>query len=754
MSLQKSQDRVFVTIDGSIMTSGGSLNLADGQIAVVDNTAKPTQNGKKVLSAFSGLEKDKQFKLQLGKPNVGVSRSITDKAYESIPFTLAEIKDFKVYAPKNKGIKTDEFIIGYNGKAGTEIVLKENTSDVIDITLSGDAMKVLGYAEGMVTVSLYLEYPYLNEDGTCIDCEGGVPTMQEIIEKAVERFKKMTLLGGVPITDYVEVLPVNSLSPSLADISDEVGYTFYSLTLVDRGDFTALGRVQAQYPAYEVKRTDRLGDEQSVYTIVAPTGTSLADYEASLASLIKGCADCPAGYTELEAGIIYSVEIEDDGADLTTTVDDLPGFVTGTVVKVAQVDGVGTYTLVTDDEITDAEIETFKAASAVKGTATITLVGDVVAVCANTTTDDTAWAAGEECVAIPEVYRITLSDDECGEDKLAALSAAYPELTIVIDTANLSRTATLTGTSGTANVNIGGVDYLATFNTSLTQTATDFVTAHEAAIELATGGTLTSAGATLILVAPSATYPDFSITNVTTNLAGTVAAAVGSGAEDSALCQTTYRTTVYSEPVCEECSDEFRDLFATEKPRDYEFVSWVKDAPSYNEDAKMGIKFKGKEFIMSGDEQFRDDMPFYATSTRIAVAGGQPMFINENTTNGNGRFAVKVLSIASEPEAYGGMMRDMEDRSRRYFDGTERLAGNNYGKWAMGHETRLQGTTQYVDFALTVDHYKQVQQIGFVNEKITYHIYAPVGKHTAIEAVLNKLATAAGLPASQAYGNL
>jgi hypothetical protein len=33
----------------------------------------------------------------------------------------------------------------------------------------------------------------------------------------------------------------------------------------------------------------------------------------------------------------------------------------------------------------------------------------------------------------------------------------------------------------------------------------------------------------------------------------------------------------------------------------------------------------------------------------------------------------------------------------------ERLEGNNYGKWAMGQETRLKGLAQYVDYSLTVE---------------------------------------------------
>jgi hypothetical protein len=95
----------------------------------------------------------------------------------------------------------------------------------------------------------------------------------------------------------------------------------------------------------------------------------------------------------------------------------------------------------------------------------------------------------------------------------------------------------------------------------------------------------------------------------------------------------------------------------------------------------MGIKILGKEFVMSGTEEYRDDMPFF-NSTKINIAGGYTTMVSESFIAGNGRFG-KRLSIATEVEGLGGYLRDQEERSRRYFDGTERLEGNNYGKWAM-----------------------------------------------------------------------
>lgn len=78
---------------------------------------------------------------------------------------------------------------------------------------------------------------------------------------------------------------------------------------------------------------------------------------------------------------------------------------------------------------------------------------------------------------------------------------------------------TLTGTSGTANITIAGVNYLSTFNTDLTTTASDFVTSHAAAILAATGQVVTSAGAVISFLG----FGDrVKIANATGDLAGTM----------------------------------------------------------------------------------------------------------------------------------------------------------------------------------------------------------------------------------------
>lgn len=750
MAVSGGLERDFFILDGKTLTSGGSLNVTNGVLAIVSEDPKDlTQNGRKVLSSFSGLSKDKAFSFLLGSQDLPVSLNTTNKSYASQAFKLSDILDFRVDAPKTTGLSVDDFVLGYSGKAGTEIVIGERTSTFVDITLSGDSMFNLGYEEGKTTVRLEMHYPYVDADGVCSDCATGVVSMQEIVENAAKKFNATLLLGQTPITEYVDLSVVNSENADLVGTD----YKHFTLALTDAGDQSALARVQAQYPTFKVVMSNA-SDLSSTYTILAPAATSLAAYTSlPLPSKIKGCPTCPAGYSTVAAGFVYSIAIEDDGINLVTTMDDLPGFVTGTAVKIGTSQaGVGTYTAIVTAELTAAQITTFKAISAPTSTAVLDLAGDVAAVCKNTTVTSTSWVAGTDtCTAIVKPFTITVKDDVCGNDVLATLQEEYPSLAIAIDTASLSRTITLTGTSGTANINIGGVDYLATFATDLSTTRANFVTANAAAIATQTGGTLTGTGTTITLVAPSAGYPTITVANVTTNLAGTISTAVGSGAENAGMCQTTYRTEVLTNIVCPDCSDEFRALLEAQAPKNFGLNVWEGEAPVYSITAKMGLRVKGKPFTISGDENYKDEIPFYATSTRLSIAGGQASMIAESWNSQPRPFAVKVFSIASDPESLGGYLWNREDAARLTLDGMDKLKGNNYGKWMWGQETRVSGLKQYVTYTIVTKLPNQYTVQNHSAARVNNNFIVEVGRHEAVEQILTALATASGVPAVQAF---
>lgn len=87
-----------------------------------------------------------------------------------------------------------------------------------------------------------------------------------------------------------------------------------------------------------------------------------------------------------------------------------------------------------------------------------------------------------------------------------------------------SRAVTLTGTSGTANITVGGVNYLATFTTNLTTSANNFVTSHSATL-LALGITVTASSGVLTFKALTTDFPTIARTNVSGDLSATIASA-------------------------------------------------------------------------------------------------------------------------------------------------------------------------------------------------------------------------------------
>lgn len=662
MASHKGWDRHFVTIEGLTMKSGRSLNLAKGQFGVVDMESTPTNRGNQVISSFGALSPKNKLELRLGLAPLGVTRSQSNKALSSKAFKISDVIGLRVDAPKQKGIPVDEFRLGYNGiEDSSAIVLENGDNEVIEINMCGKALGLLGATGGEYTVKLYIEAP--NE---------GAFTNQEVIENAVDRFNKITLLGGVPITNYVEATPVNSEAVALTGAD----YTFFKLRVKDNGDATSLALVQAQYPNNEVKLESNEGG-YSTYVILAPAATVLANYTYSAVSLVPGC-DCPDGFT-LTDGLCVS--------------DTVPASI--------------------------------------------------------------AWTAGDTCKASSHVYTIILADDECGTNKLAALQAAYPDLVITVagsPTANSSRALTLTGTSGTANINVAGTNYLATFATNLATTASNFVTAHAANILAASGTTVTANAGVLTFVHASSGFPTITITNATTDLAGTLGAVAVVNTPSTGGCMTSYSTTVVTDVVCEECSPILNQLFTSEAPEPYENVSWKKAPKVYSATAKMGINFKSKAQIFAGDETYRDSTPFIASPVRLRVTGGEPTVSESFTVGRKNRMAVKIISVAQEPESFGGDLYDWEDRGNVFFTGRSRFEDNNFGNWALGQESHLKPTAQYVDYVLTVRINSYAQSFsGELNETFNFHIIAEVGKHQDIEDILNDLATAAGIDTVVAY---
>ena len=404
--------RHLFTLNGNVLASGGAKNLAKGQFTIV-KSGVASANGAVVVSDFAGLPDSTVYEMRLGKavtPNVRTA--MNGKPYSSELFTIKDVVSIEANAPKFFERTVDSIIVGYNGiNADTAIELLEGQTTVLDITLSGDHV---GFITGNCEYNIKLNFG--REVGE---------TNQEAIERLVKRLKEQTFPQGVNITEVVDIKVVNSENEPLSGVP----YVFSSLTLTDEGDSNALADIQAQYPLHKVELTNRV-DLVSTYTILHAQSVTLADYVKTVASYVKGCEDCAADYSEVGEGVIYSVSIEDEGNDLTTTVDNLPGFVTGTVIKKGQDGSRGIYTVVLDNALTDAEIASYVATAGAQATAIIELLGDVTVICANASTTSTAWVAGQVCQASVELYKIQLKDDDCDGSRLAELQAQYPGLVI------------------------------------------------------------------------------------------------------------------------------------------------------------------------------------------------------------------------------------------------------------------------------------------------------------------------------------
>lgn len=730
--LHSAFSRHLFTLSGNVLKSGGAKNLAKGQFAIVKSD-EPTANGAKVISDFAGLPSSTIFEMRLGKARTpNVRTAMNGKAYSSETFTVNDIVSITANAPKVSKRTFDEYLVGFDGiNPKTAINLLEGQTTVLDIVLSGDHV---GFITGECEYVIKMHFG--REIGE---------TNQEAIERLYNRLKKETFPQGVNITEVLDIKVVNSENTSLSGVP----YVFSSLVLTDEGDSNAFAEVQAQYPNNKVEVTSRVG-LKTTYTILHPLSVSLANYVTSIASYVKGCEDCAPGYSALGSGVIYSVQIEDDGADVTTTVDDLPGFVAGTVVKVGQVAGVGSYTVVLSADLTDAQIATYVATAGIKTSAIIKRVGLVMELCVNGVTTSTAWVNGQVCEASVELYKIQLKDSDCNGNILAELQAAYPDLVIEsgLPTGRSTQKVTLTGTSGTGNIKVGAVNYLATFATDATTTASNFVTANAAAILAAEGLVVTSALGVLSFNGLSVGFPTITFTNVTLTLAGAVSVVDILTTAVTGGCQTVYSTSVITNIVCQECSNIFLDNYTSVAPVSYGFIEWDLVKSPKSETALMGLKLKGKPFDMIPTEATRDTIPFFETSTKIGIAGG---YIEETSLSFdphfNDIFNVKLLNRAQDRDNLGAKLMSWEDASRYYFDGEVRHENNLFAKAALGEESVLEFSEQYVCYGITIHDSKYSQGRGGRSDMgTTYNVWSPIGRAGELESLVNKLAVKAGLP--------
>lgn len=758
MGLNKAFDRSFVVIGGNVKTSGGSVNLAKGEFAAVD-LSQTTQNGVGIVNSFAGKPKNKKdFALRVGIEDKEPNRSYSNRGQSTMPFALNDIREVRVSAPKNTEQSVDEVVIGWDGiTPGSEFKFQRGDAYFrLFLRLEGDAIGYRGGKGSCEEIAINIEVPECDPFNDCEECdECEAVDCKTIVQEAVERIRRRQLTGGQTVDKFIDVTPIfdcdNDVTASL------IPHVYYTLDVCDTGTDGAKALVEAQYDA-PVIRIDRKGSI-STYQILLPgsEGTP-SGYVQDVASLIKGCEDCPAGYTEATGGYIYAFTLEDDGTDQTGLIEALPNYVSGTVIKSGNDNGVGFYTAVFTAPLTQAQINTFLATNAITGTATVDLAGSVASICENSDETEIAWTEGDTCNAVEKEYSIILPDNECGEDRLAELQGAYNDLTITIADSETesSRELTLTGTDGTANVNVDGTDYLATFDTDLDTTADDFVTDHASDILAATGVTVTADSGVLTFTGANAIVDAITITNATDDLDGTLAASAPIPFRQA--CATKYTTSVTTNLVCEECDPIFNDFYEADAPESYDEIDWFEEDNTDAErsgNCKCGIRFKGKAFVLDSDEALRDLVGFVETSTKIQVAAGYPEEIREGIGRlPKGLYQGKYLSRWTPRTHLAGNLRDLENEGRAYFQGLP-YRKDYLGRLLRGETSNFEDQmSQYVQYTVEVSHdtYSQGFSRRNTDNNINYHFFVEVGRHNDMENILNDLAANSGVSPVQAFG--
>lgn len=764
MAINKPFDRHFISIGGEIKTGGGSLTLAKGQIALVD-LSKTTPSGVVALGNLNGFPRDKKtLAIREGVSDKSPNRTNSNAGKSTPAFSLNEIRKIRVSAPSRTEQSVDEVIIGYDGFDPTTAFNFKKGDRYFNLSaeISGGLLQYRGGGEDVREVAnVNIHMPACDPFNTCDTCDDcDAVDCKAVVLEAIEILKRKQVSGGAEWSEFVDITPVFSCNEDPVQLQ---GYTFYSLDVCDTGDDNALALIQSQYP-FKVRRLNRRGST-STYEVLTDDyniGTP-APYSQTLPSIMKGCESCPAGYTASPEGYVYAITIEDDGSNLGTTITSnlsTGTYVLNTITKHGNDNGVGFYTAVYSELLTQTDISSFvNVPNNVRGTATVSLIGKVDAVCSNPTVTTTPWVAGKQCNASVDMYDIVLKDGKCGESRLSELNIAYPINDGVINP-YIILSFNLAGTNGSLSVSLFGVDYVFTFNTDLATTVSDFIALYQSQLDNL-GILISGSGASISFEGDIMAIANLSPTNISGDLTLTSYARVDSN-NFGAGCQRKYSTFVISNLVCEECSDEFLDSYISSAPEPYDGVKWVKrDLSIYHiggtptpTNCLCGIRFKGKPFYLEGDEALRDLVGFTESSVQIQVAGGFPDEVREGIGYiPKGTYPVKYLSRFEPRTHLAGNLLDAERESQSYFLNKGRRL-DYQGRVLQGETSSFSDLgTQYVDYVIEIAHEGITQGFARGNTKnIAYHVLVEVGRHNAIENLINNIAANAGLPPVKAFG--
>lgn len=632
MSIHKSFTNTITLLPSAPFTSGGSLDVANGQVGLFLK-GKRTSRGIGAISSVVNLSGNDKVFIEVGTGSKGNRGSLTNKNMKTIEFSPKDVLELK-FNEAQEGT-TSAVIIGYDNHDTTRsLTLKPGQAAQITLELSGDYVSFFGKTDGKFRRTYTFDAPINDSCEETDFCSTAV--MKPIIEDLVKRIKNDLFVSGVPLSELLDVHGIYSD----ADATPTDTATFYSLSLVDSGDDNALGLVQATVPGVRVVRTERTG-LTSVYQLVT-TGAAPSDYTPYYPSVLTNCGVCPDDYVASEGGFYYTFSVEDDGVDVKNNlfIGTLAGLGTPTASTIGGEAG-NTYTAVattSDGDGTGATLTIVRNGSGAVSTVTIVAagsgykVGDVITV-AGTAIGGAAPADNltATVTALTGLNSITKVGQEYGVGKYAVL----------LDNAiTAAQVAAIVADNPTFKQYFNGeVSDVCIFDG--TPVTTSWVEGEEC-------GLITEdyyidikdndCGEN-ILAELQAEYPDLTI-----EVDGDYTAP-----DDS--CMTRYKTSVVSNIVCSEC---FPNDYITSAPAEYRNESWIKVEGAASDNTVLtGIYLKPKDFVLCPDKAIADQVQTIVEPMEIQVSGGELTGSKIGYSYNENSFPVRRLGRAFRGSGYG-----------------------------------------------------------------------------------------------------
>lgn len=402
---QQSFRTVFVSNTGTLLASGSTVDqLAVGQIGVIDAKTHLAVTAPTYATT-------KAFNIYWGTPNIdtGLWGGVPNETDRTKLIKGKLIKGFR--AKKASKPQAQKIVIGWTGDVSDENTISANCGDTkfLYLNYTGSAIDKLYSKQG------YIRQYSVDTSCWCdtSDCAEGCPTVDNC--RLAEEFVKQ-----INADKYTNRFAVARAITECAAGTGVECYVFH-LDLCDTGDDAALGMVQAQYPGLGVTRVARNGST-STYELTKATNSLPTAFTNAGMILIPDCPTCPAGYTTVTSKKVYTIKRSDAGTAgaLATAITDYGIAGAETLTRLQYEFGSSTYIAASSTALTAS------------GADILTFIGDSQVGCVITTPTTTAWVLYATLYKYPKVFRITLGDTVCGDNRLAELQAQYPTLVVTI----------------------------------------------------------------------------------------------------------------------------------------------------------------------------------------------------------------------------------------------------------------------------------------------------------------------------------